>query len=68
MRGDFMEGAYPDEGVHTESGFPGCFYDVVIETFRVTGTVQTDVATIELVTDVQKVFLEFRCALALINK
>ena len=50
--------------MHTESGFPCCFYDGVIEAFRVTGTVETDVATIELVADVQKVFLEFRRTLA----
>jgi hypothetical protein len=57
--GDFRVGAYPDEDVYIESGFPCCFYDGVIEALRVTGTVETDVATIKLVADVQKVFLEF---------
>ena len=50
--------------MHTDAGFPSSFYDGVIEAFVITGTVQSDIATIELVADVQEILLELEWALA----
>ena len=50
--------------MHTDAGFPSGFYDGIIEAFVITGTVQSDIATIELVADVQEVLLELGWALA----
>jgi hypothetical protein len=53
-----MARAHPNESMHADGGFPSGFYNGVIEAFIITGTVQSDIATIELVADVQKVLLE----------
>ena len=48
----------------TDAGLPSSFYDGVIETFVITGTVQSDITTIELVADVQEILFELGWALA----
>ena len=50
--------------MHTDAGLPSSFYDGVIEAFVITGTVQSDIATIELVADVQEILFELGWALA----
>ena len=59
-----MARAHPNESMHADGGFPSGFYDGVIESLVITGTVQSDIATIELVADVQEVLLELGWALA----
>jgi hypothetical protein len=48
----------------TDAGFPSGFCDGVIEAVFITGTVQSDIATIELFADVQEILFELGWTLA----